>query len=332
MPAWVGVPARSAADVLVLTLKLREPHGFGELRAGRFVFVTGAIRPIHVDAISGVARAPWGTTVETMGGIPVEPQSVPRGADWVGAFRMAQTLASRITVGTSYFVRRADSEWVTKELGADLAAMPARFFDLAGKGAYDLLSHGVAEATFSVALRSAGWRVELFGSHLSPGRRLPSTSLFSVLGDFPSESLGATTTWAAAPRLDLLATGAGQLVGGRIGGLGSVRATLRTDDEGRGRLGLEVRRQDVSMAQWTGVRAIVSQPLADCWSASTELEIARPDVATDRGSAWPWGLVALSWRSGTGWEASAAVEAGSNPTRSFEADALLRLSRSLEVP
>jgi hypothetical protein len=129
-----------------------------------------------------------------------------------------------------------------------------------------------------------------------------------------------------------LASGAGQLLGGHVGGQGSLRANLRTDDEGQGRIGLEVRRQDVSSAQWTGVRIIIAQPLAATFSASTELELARPDDARDRGSIWPWGLLAMSWHSGTGWEAATALEAGSGPQKRFETTALLRLSRSLEVP
>ena len=186
-----------------------------------------------------MARSPWGTTVEAVTGIPVLPQSVPRATEWIGGGRIAQGVASRVTAGISYFLRRAGSERVTEEVGADFAAMPTSSVDVAGKGAYDLLSSGVAEASASLAFRSWPWRWEVFGSHRSPGRLLPATSLFSVLGDYPAEALGTTVRWDAAPRLDLLATGAGQLIGGQLGGYASVRATLRTDDDGDGQLGME---------------------------------------------------------------------------------------------
>jgi|SRR5450432_2835079 len=329
---WAGTQTRPAADVLVLSLRLREPGGHGELRAGRFVFTTGAIRPLQIDGISAIGRSPWGTTAEAFGGIPVLPQSAPRTTEWAGGGRIAQSVASRATMGLSYFARRADGERVTEEVGADFAATPTTMVDVAGKGAYDLLSRGVADATGSLAIRSEPWRWELFGSHRSPGRLLPATSLFSVLGDFPAQTLGTTVRWDAAPRLDLLASGAAQNVGGQIGGYASFRATLRTDDDGDGRLGVEVRRQDVLSTRWTGVRLLASEPLADQWRLATELEIARADDPGDRGAVWPWGLLALSWRSRTGWEASTAIEAGATPRYSFETNALLRLARTWDLP
>jgi hypothetical protein len=327
-----GLSEPRTADVMILTVRLHEPHGLGELRGGRFVFATGAIRPLQLDGVSGLVRSPWGTTVEAMGGIPTLPQAIPRANEWASAVRVSQTVASRAGVGFSYLVRRSRGERVNEEAGADMTVMPTSFLDLAGKGSYDLLSRGVAEASFSSAFRFSPWRVELFGSHRSPGRLLPATSLFSVLGDLPSQTLGSSIRWDAAPRLELFVSGAGQMVGGHLGGQSFVRATLRTDDDGKGRLGLEVRRQDVSTAQWTGVRVIASQSLTEHFSGSTELEIARPDVAGDRGSIWPWGLLALSWQSGNGWEAATAIEAGATPMQRFETNALIRLTRSLEVP
>ena len=77
---------------------------------------------------------------------------------------MAQTVASRATLGVSYLLHQTEGERVTQEVGVDMAAMPAKYLDIAGKGAYDLLSDAVAEASFSTALRSFPWRLELFGS------------------------------------------------------------------------------------------------------------------------------------------------------------------------
>src|SRR4029453_14934385 len=126
----------------------------------------------------------------------------------------------------------------------------------AARGAYDLTSPGVADALVSMAARTGDIRVEAFGSHRSPGRLLPATSLFSVLGDFPSQTIGTTVRWDAAPRLDIIGSGAGQMVGGEVGGNGWLRAVLRLDDAGAGSLGAEARRQHVSTARWTGLRVI----------------------------------------------------------------------------
>ena len=179
-----------------------------------------------------------------------------------------------------------------------------------------------------MAARSGDWRLELFASQLSPGRLLPATSLFSVLGDFPSQTLGGPLRWRAAPRLDLLASGAGQDVAGGLGGNGWLRATLRLDDRGDGSLGLELRRVDVPGAQWTGVRAIAALPLGQRLPLLVRARDRRPRPprrARGRLALGPLGaLVAVA----RGWEVAAAVEASSTPLHRYETDALLRLSRA----
>ncbi len=221
-------------------------------------------------------------------------------------------------------------------MGVDVAAAPVRWLDLAAFGAYDLTTPGLAEARATAAARWGDWRFELFGSQVSPGRILPATSLFSVLGDVPSLAVGATARWRAAPRLDLLASGARQDVAGGFGGNGWVRTTLRLDDRGDGSLGFEVRRVDVpgasarAGAQWTGVRVIGAVPLGKGFRYSSEIEIVVPDRPDGRGPAWPWGLSALSWQSPDGWEVAGALEASSTPLQRYEFDALLHVSRSLD--
>jgi hypothetical protein len=328
---WAGARSELTGDVLVMTLRLREPHGFAELRGGRFVFATGAIRPIQVDGVSAIARLPSGLTVEAVSGFTVAPRFGGRRADWVTGGRLAQSVASRLTVGASYVRQNAREGLTNEEIGADVAAVPVEWLDIASRGAYDLDSSGVADALVSAAARWTAWRLELFASHRSPSRLLPATSLFSVLGDFPSQVVGTTIRWEAAPRLDLLASVAGQDLGGELGGYGSLRSTLRLDDRGDGIIGLELRRQDVSTARWSGVRVIAAERLGVRLRASTELEVARADDPRGRGAAWPWGLVALAWGSGSGWEASAAAEAGSTPQYRFEVNGLLRLSHTLEI-
>ncbi|MDB4997175.1 MAG: hypothetical protein JWM74_4607 [Myxococcaceae bacterium] len=326
---WAGARSEAAADVLVLSFRLRDARRYTEFRGGRFVVATGAVRPVQIDGAWAIGRTAFGSTLETFGGVPVVPRLQDRAYDWLVGGRVAQSVASRATFGVSYVQRRRHGELADDEVGGDFATAPTPWLDVAARGAYDLASPGVAEALASVAARSGAYRVELFGSHRSPSRLLPATSLFSVLGDFPSQMIGGTVRWQAAPRLDLFASGAGQLVGGELGMNTFVRALLRTDDRGEGNVGLELRRQDVSLAQWTGVRAVGTEPLGHGFRASTELELSFADHPAARGAVWPWALVALGWRSSNGWEIASALEAAATPQHSFETNALMRVSRAM---
>jgi hypothetical protein len=328
---WAGAKPSVTGDVLVLTLRLRDPKGHAEVRGGRFILATGAVRPVQIDGAEVTLRAPWGGAVESFGGAPVVPRFGARPYDWLAGARASQKLGSKAILGVSYIQRREDGEISDEELGADAAFAPARWLDVAGFAAYDLTSPGVTDARVSAASRFDAFRLEVFGSQLSPGRLLPATSLFSVLGDFPSETLGGTLKWFAAPRLDLLVSGAGQDVSGAFGGNGWIRATLRLDERGTGSLGLELRRVDVSTAEWTGVRGVAALPLGRGFRFSTEVEVVVPDHPEGRGIAWPWGLLALAYRR-TPWEVAAAVEASSTPEHLYEANALARLARTWGAP
>jgi hypothetical protein len=68
---WAGAKPDPTGDVLVLALHLREPHGYGELRLGRFVVATGAIFPVQIDGAEAIGRTPWGLSLEAFGGAPV---------------------------------------------------------------------------------------------------------------------------------------------------------------------------------------------------------------------------------------------------------------------
>ncbi len=220
---WTGARTdtpSATGDVLVLAVRLREPHGYAEARAGRFVLATGAVHPVQIDGVHVIARAPWGSRVETFGGLPVVPRFGARSYDWLAGGRVAQTVGGALTFGASYVQRREYGEVSNEEVGIDFAAAPAPWVDVAGFGAYDVTNPGLAEARASAAVRWNDWRFELFGSQISPGRLLPATSLFSVLGDVPSQTIGTTARWRAAPHLDVLASGAGEDVAGGSGAMG----------------------------------------------------------------------------------------------------------------
>lgn len=324
---WAGGRPDASGDVLTLSLRLRDPLGRGELRGGRQVVTTGAIRPVHLDGVSALGRAPWGMTAEAFAGAPVAPRFGERRMEFAGGGRLAQAVGSSATVGVSYVQQRGRGEVDREEAGADLTLLPARWLDVAARGAYDLQSPGVTEALASAAVRSGAWRVEGFASHRSPSRLLPATSLFSVLGDLPSRSLGATVRWRAAPRLELLGTAAAMATAGETGGNGWLRARLWLDDEGDSSVGVELRRQQVSTARWSGARAIISLGLGGGFRYVSELELAVPDEPRLGSVVWPWGLVSLAWRSARGWEFAGALEASSTPQSRHETTVLARLSR-----
>ena len=208
--------------------------------------------------------------------------------------------------------------------------MPVRWLDIAARGAYNLTSPGLADALVSVATHVEDWRFEWFAAEslaLSPAAR--DVALLGARGLSFSERR-RHREMAGCSSARFLASGAGQDVGGELGGNGWVRATLRLDNGGAGNLGLELRREDVASARWSGVRSVCVLPLGHGLRYSSEIEVVVPDHPDGRGAAWPWGLMALSWRSKTGWEVAGALEASSTPQHRYETDALVRLARSLD--
>jgi hypothetical protein len=301
---WAGATPDGPlqANALTAAIAFHDSRNVAEVRLGRFTFATGAIRPVQLDGASVLVRSPWGTKVEAFGGAPVIPVYGPRDFDWTAGGRLSQTIASRIVVGVSYVQRRQGTDVAQEEVGTDLSAVPAKWLDLAARASFDLSSPGVKEAIASAAVRGGPLRFEVYASDRSPSRLLPDTSLFSIFGDFPSQSVGANFHWKAAPRLDVWLSGAGQMVGG-----------------------LELRRQDVSTAKWTGVRVTATEPFLRTLRVSTELELVVPDDQT-KGSAWPWALVSLGWRPHKTWELGGALVAASTPEHTFELIGLARVS------
>jgi hypothetical protein len=286
----------------------------------------GAVRPLQIDGARGLARAFGGTTVEAFGGVPVVRAFEYRAFDFAAGGRVGQSIGDRAAIGASYLRRTEGSRPSDEEAGADLTLTPARGFTAAARAAFDLLTYGPTDALASVSAQEKDVRAELFTTHRSPGRLLPSTSLFSVLGDYAATSFGATGRYRAFPRLELLATGSAQIQDTEAGGQALARTTLALDDAWAGSLGLEARRVEFGRARWFGLRGIAAVPLRWGLRVATELELVRPDEARGRGELWPWALGAVSWRSANGWETAAGVEGSSGPENRAEVHVLARLS------
>jgi hypothetical protein len=327
--AWAGT-ANGKYDVLTALVRLHDPKNFAELRLGRQLLTVGALRPVHVDGADVRLRAPSGTSMEAFGGVPVEPQFAYRAYDWLVGGRVAQRAGQTTSLGLSYLEQREDGRLAYEEAGIDFASAPARWFDLAAHGAYDLIDPGLAEAGASLAGRFGDFRPEIYATHRSPSRLIPATSLFSALGDTPSDVVGASLKWRMFPRLDVLPLVGVRSVGGEAGVDGTLRVTLRLDDRGAGTISAEGRRQGAGSDKWTGLRLTSRVPLSARVRCSTELELVAPDDPRGRGALWPWGLVAVTWAPAAGWELAGAVEAASTPTAVREVNGLARVSWAWE--
>jgi hypothetical protein len=327
------------ADVLIIAARARAPKDQADATLGRFVLTVGALRPLHLDGLDGRARLPHRLVVEAFAGIPVETSLDSRSWDWVSGGRVGRRLGDWGSAGVAYLEQRDHGELSTRELGLDAGGAITKTLDAGGRLAIDLISTGIAEAQVSAVKRWGHWRAEAYVTHRSPSHLLPATSLFSVLGDVPSERAGAHVTWRAAPRLDLEVDGGARRVGDDgdpqhsgddYGADLTARAVLRLDDRGKGALSCELRRLGAVDGGWTGARATARVPLTGALTASTELELVRPDNDAD-GSLWPWALAALGWHQGA-WDAAIAIEASATAQYSSRLDAIARLGRRWELP
>lgn len=330
---WLGITDSPSptGDVLTLSVRVRDRHSGSELRGGRMLVSMGAVRPVHLDGARGLVRMFGGTTLEAFGGFPVARRFDYATFDFATGGRIGQSVGDVLSVGASYLQRRSDGRKADEEVGADLALTPRPWLTAAGRAAFDLASPGPTDILASIAAHSKDVRGELFTTHRSSGRLLPSTSLFSVLGDFASTNVGATARWRAFPRLELVATGSAQVQDSNVGGQGTGRVTLSLDDEHEGTVGLEGRRVTVGDARWTGARVIVGLPLARRLRVATEVELVLPDRPRGRPWLWPWALGAVSYRLGRGWDMAAGVEASSGPDDRGAVYGLARVSYAFDA-
>jgi hypothetical protein len=322
----------SHGDVLVIAVDARTADGAAAARVGRFVSTLGALRPEHVDGGSVRLRLPYRIDVEAVGGVPVLPGLMTsRSWDWLAGGRIARRFGDWGSAGVAYEQVRNDGRLVTEEVAADVGASLGRHDDVAARAAYDVANPGLAEVSLSASHRTEHVRAEVYAAHLSVSHLVPATSLFSVIGDVPSQRAGAVVTWAAAPRLDLTADAGARRVDTDYAPELTARARLKLDDRGASALSAELRRSGVGNEAWTGARGAARIALGHALWASTELELVRPDDPRGRGSLWPWALAALNWDHGD-WQAAAAVEASASPEYRSRVDALFQLSRRWGKP
>jgi hypothetical protein len=323
-------------DVLVIAVDAHTADGTAGARVGRFVSTLGALRPEHVDGAAVRLRLPYRVDVEAVGGVPVLPGLMTRRSwDWLAGGRIARRFGDWGSAGIAYEQVRTDGRLVTEEVAADVGASLGRHDDVGARAAYDVATPGLAEVSLSASHRTEHLRAELYASHLAASHLLPATSLFSVIGDVPSQRAGAVLTWAAAPRLDLTADAGARRVDADYAPELTARARLKLDDRGASALSAELRRSGVgngaASGAWTGARGSARIALGHALWASTELELVRPDDPRGRGSLWPWALAALSWERGD-WQAATAIEASASPEYRSRVDALFQLSRRWGKP
>jgi hypothetical protein len=319
-------------DVLVIAVDAHTADGAAAARLGRFVSTLGAIRPEHVDGAAVRLRLPYKVDVEAIGGVPVLPGLMTsRTWDWLAGGRIARRWGDWGSAGIAYEQVRNDGRRVTEEVAADVGAALGRHDDVGARAAYDVANPGLAEVSLTASHRTEHLRAELYASQLAASHLLPATSLFSVIGDVPSQRAGAVITWAAAPRLDLTADAGARRVDADVAPELTARARLKLDDRGASALSAELRRSGIGNEAWTGARGAARIALGHALSASTELELVRPDDPRGRGSLWPWALAALSWDRGD-WQAAVAVEASASPEVRSRVDGLFQLSRRWGKP
>ena len=330
---WTGAAADgSDADVLVVSVRLRDPNGLGEARFGRFIMSTGAIRPVQIDGVSTLCRMPSGTQLELFGGMPVVPELGPRAFDWLGGARLGQwLLGQRLGAGVSYLHRRDAGALADEELGADLSASPLPWASVNAIAAFDLVYDGLSEARISALAHGERDRLELFAARREAARLLPATSLFSVIGGAPSSELGTNASWNAYPRLDLGGTLALEALDDELGYRAALRGTLRFSDEATSELRVEASRRELRDDGWSGVLVGGEWPFARALRVHASVELVAADHPGPRGALWPWTRAGFGYQIGAHWLFSGALGLRASPELSHELQAFVRLGYRTEL-
>jgi hypothetical protein len=329
---WFGnAPARddeASGDALVIAVRARAGDR-ASVRLGRFVATAGALRPTHLDGAAGRVRLPYRFDAELFAGVPVSPDGA-RMWDWTAGGRVSRRLGDWGSVGIAVLERREEGRRSAQELGVDAGGAIGKHGDAAARLAIDLLTSSIAEVAVTGSRKLGAWRLQVRAGQRAPSHLVPATSLFSVLGDVPSQSAGAAVTWRAAPRLDVVADAGARRVDGAIEPDITLRANLRLDDRGAGVIGGELRRAGGMDTGWFGARATARVPLRAGLAFAAEVELVRPDDDAN-GAWWPWALAAVSGRRG-GWDAAIAVEASASAEYRHRVDVLAQLGRRWDGP
>ncbi|MEO8706916.1 MAG: hypothetical protein ABI867_43215 [Kofleriaceae bacterium] len=316
----------ASGDVLVIALRGRTTEGRASGQVGRFVSSLGALRVTHVDGGALRVRLPKRFDVEAVAGIPVLPGlATARTWDWYAGGRASRRLGEWGAFGLGYAQRRDNGQLASEELAGDAGFTLGKRSDVGTRVAYDLANPGFAEVAVTASHRRKAVRTDVYAMHREASHLLPATSLFSVLGDVPSERAGVLATWKAAPRLDVIGD-AGVRYVDMLGAELAARTRLRLDDRGASALTGEIRRSGVGADEWTGLRGVARLALPRSLVFGAELELVIPDEPNGRGSAWPWALGSLAYARGA-WQAAVAIEASSSPQYTSRVDILAQLAR-----
>jgi hypothetical protein len=319
-------------DVLTMNVGVREPHGLGEARIGRFLLATGAVRPVHLDGATLHARAPFGASLEVFGGAPVVRELGSRSFDWVAGGRLSQRLLQeRIGVGVSYLQRRDAGELAQNELGADVSLQPAPWLAISALGAWSLLSAGLAEARLNALARGDRGQLELHVSRRVAARLLPATSLFSVISRAPSTELGTGVSYQLYPRLRTTAQAALEGLDNRWGYRLVLRSTLKLTAVNGGKLSGELSRRKLARDGYSAGLVQLELPSVHGIVAHGSFELVTSDHPDGRGVVWPWARAGASCSFAPSWLFTAALGWRASPEYSSDLYAMVRVSWSAQL-
>ena len=333
--ALVFIGASSAAwsgDVLSVSVLVREPHGLGQVRLGRFIIGGGAVGPVQMDGAELVLRPLPGSSLGLFAGLPVVPEFGSRSFDWLAGGRLGQTLwADRLGLGVSYVQRRDAGERDAEELGADASLHALSWLSLNALASWSLIAQGFSQLRAAALANVDPVQIELFAMQRIAARLLPATSLFSVISDTASTVAGGAADLRAFPRLNLGGTLAVEGLGSDLGYRTSLRATLRLADEGPGKIGFEAMRRHRGADAYTGAALRVEVPINLTLTTHAIAELVRAEQPRGGVALWPWVRVGASWALSSEWLLGAALGVQASPLYAHDVYALVRVGYRMEL-
>lgn len=325
-----GLGNDSDADVLTINIGVREPHGYGSARIGRLIVASGAIRPVQMDGVRLLARAPFGTSVESFAGVPVR-RGLGGGSDWLVGGRVAQQLwQDRIGLGASYVHQRDAGMVANEEVGADLVVHPLDHVWLRALSSWDLSLAGLALAQAELMVVDGGLSARVYGERRVAARMLPSTSLFSTISDSANSEVGSEGDYQLFPRLSVGGRVALQFIDEAHGGHDygyrlSARSRLRLGDADEGDVLLTLSRLGGYDYGYSAAYLAVERALGPWLRAHAAGELVGADESRGRGALWPYVNVGLRAQNDYGWTVAAGLIARATPEFEQDLTALVRV-------